>query len=269
MMALSVPVLAGVISAPTALATPLNLAYGDFVNSVAFDALYQTRSPLGGPPNGSTYDAATLGINVDTRITSVNVDPGSITKDLVVPIGFGVTFRLDARLSSHITIPLGAPLIFVNATFVSKGGPIDWSMEQAQGGLGTLVNGTFNTPLVLAGLVNVNSGKFTVNQLLSGANLAITNGDTDLIAALHGTMRFQPQTVFNFAPGVNALGGDLNLFNDNFTFALSGTIHHRFPTSWPVDGRVPYVPETGTGALLGFGLLGALALARRGYGRQT
>ena len=90
MAALWVSIGVGVSSAPTASATPLNLAFGDFVNSMAFDAIYQTRGPVGGPPNGATYDTATGGLDIDTRITSVTVDPA-----VVAPSGRQRSSALD------------------------------------------------------------------------------------------------------------------------------------------------------------------------------
>lgn len=248
----------GLLVAPSALATPLDLGAGDLVQSMQFDAFYQTEPPLGGPPNGGTYTyLPTKDLAMDGRVTSVTVNPGSITKGLVVP-DLNVKFHLDARLSSFSFIPLGGPLFFANSTFISNGGGIDWFMTQ--GTLANVIlNGTFAAPLTISGVINIGTGALTVNTLLSGTNLSIVNGNPDLVAALGGTganaILELKQAIFNFVPGLNVLGLDLNLFNSDFTFAASGQIT-------PL-ANAPFVPEPGTALMLGAGLVGLLAVGRR------
>ena len=126
--------LAGILVAIPAWATPLNLAPGDQVLFMAFDAFYQNGAPLGGPPDGGTYDKFTQGLDMDGRITSVTVDPGTVTKPLVPS---NVTFTLSGSLSSWLAIPLTNTTAFMTSNFVGSGG-IHWSVEQF--GLGAATN---------------------------------------------------------------------------------------------------------------------------------
>jgi hypothetical protein len=251
--------LAGMVLSTAALATPLNLAAGDEVLFMAFDAFYQTEPPPGSPPNGGTYDRSTQGLDVDGRISSVTVDPGTVTKGLVAPTDFGVTFTLTGSLSSWAAIPLTNTTAFLQSNFVGSGA-IHWSVNQA--GLGTILNGTLFTPLTISGVLDLGSGNITVNQLLSGANLAIVGGDPDLVAALGGGAAILEldSAIFNFVPGLPVIGADLNLFNDNFTFAASGTITPKT--------NAPFVPEPATALLFAGGLLGLLAAGRRMRGAR-
>ncbi len=198
---------------------------------------------------------------MDGRITGVTVEPGGAgdTHSLVSPTDFNVEFRLDATLLNHISFPLGGSQIFVNATFVGQGGPVDWSVTQITQG-NVILNGVLNTPLVVAGVINIAAPlNVQIDQVISGANLAITGGDADLVNALgglgNGAVLELRQVLFNFVPGLNVIGADVNLFNDNFTFAASGTITPKV--------NAPFVPEPATAMMLGVGLIGLLAAGRR------
>jgi len=226
---------------------------------MAFDAFYQTEAPLGGPPDGGTFDKNTLDLGMDGRITSVTVDPGSVSKGLVTPTDFDVEFRLDARLLSQTVIPFSANVIFLTSTFVTQGGAHDWFVTQT--GLGTILNGVLNTPLTISGVVNllVAPNNVTVDELVSGSNLTITGGDPDLVNALggagNGAVLELRQVIFNFMPSLINLAADLNVFNTNFTFAASGTITPKT--------NAPFVPEPASALMLGMGLIGLLAAGRR------
>jgi hypothetical protein len=266
--------LAAIVVANPAWATPLNLAPGDEVLFLDFDAFYQTEVADGLPPDGGTYDKNTLDMGMDGRITGVTVDPGGIgdTSSLVSPTDFNVEFRIDARFLSQIVAPLGGSLIFVNATFMTQGGPIDWSMTQVTQA-NVILNGILNTPLVVAGVIDLNApASIAVDELVSGSNLEITGGDPDLVNALggagNGAVLELRSVLFNFVPGLAAIGADLStcpffvptnaacgIFNDNFTFAASGTITPKT--------NAPFVPEPASALLLGAGLIGLLAAGRR------
>jgi hypothetical protein len=242
-------------------ATPLNLSPGDEVLFLDFDAFYQTEAPVGGPPDGGTFDKTTLDMGMDGRITGVTVDPGGVgdTSSLVSPTDFNVEFRLDATLQSHISVPLGGNLLFVNAIFVSTGAAIDWSVTQVTQA-NVILNGILNTPLVVAGVIDLAApANIVVDELISGSNLEITGGDPDLVAALggagNGAVLELRSVLFNFMPGLGTIGADSNLFNDNFTFAASGTITPKT--------NAPFVPEPASALLLGAGLIGLLAAGRR------
>jgi hypothetical protein len=146
----------------------------------------------------------------------VTVDPGGIgdTSSLVSPTDFNVEFRIDARFLSQIVAPLGGSLIFVNATFMTQGGPIDWSMTQLTQA-NVILNGILNTPLVVAGVIDLNApASIAVDELVSGSNLEITGGDPDLVNALggagNGAVLELRSVLFNFVPGLAAIGADLS-----------------------------------------------------------
>jgi hypothetical protein len=197
----------------------------------------------------------------DGAIDSVTVNGGTpVTNPLT-----NVDFQLLADFTVQNIFPFGGNQIFLVASFSPTGGT-DFTITQT--GEGTILEGNLTSTLFISGILDImtmalNTGP-GAQALVLGANIAVTGGDPNLVAALGGggtnyAILEVTGGVFNFVPNATVLlnlpGGPYNMFDDNFTFAASGTIT-------PLANS-PFVPEPATALLLGSGLLGMLAIGRR------
>ncbi len=237
--------LAGALLAAPAAATPLGLQVGDEIDFVDIDALKAI------PGDGGSYDAGTGISSADGRVTSVSLKAGSPSFPTLLQSG--VDFHFDALFLSQTVTPIGGAKVFVNAIFVNPGGGPSYTVIQNGN---TILEGNFLSNLFVSGVLNTADFSLTPS-LTAGVNLSMTGGDPQLIASLGGAgaILLEISTVFNFAPNLAVLANNGNIFDDDHTFAISGIIR--------TTNTVGFVPEPSTAVLLGGGLLGLLAAARR------
>lgn len=222
-------------------AAPLGLLPGDLIDQLEWS----------NDNSGGAFSTGSPGtIDVDGDIQSVTVN--SVTTNTLGD----VTFTIDFDLQSHGVFPLGGNQVaaIVNLVGSSAITP-DFTVSDTSG---VILEGNLAGVLSLAAFgVNVlNPG----NPSLDGSvGIVITGGDTSLVAALGGlggtgTLDFAGG-IFNFAPGLSTILGDLNLASSNYTFSGSGII--------TPDNAAPFVPEPSTALLLGGGLIGLIGVSRR------
>ncbi len=239
--------LAGVLLAPGALASPLGLAVGDQVSVIEVDALY-----VDGNGGAYTWNGADGAVTGDGDVTSIALSAGPSLPGPLIQTD--VTFHFDGDFDFQTVIPQGGSKYFIQANFVTPTPGPAFSMSQT--GLGTILEGDFNIPLTLSGTVNLAETSFT---LTTATNIQTTGGHAQLIDALGGiggiAVLSLTTSAFNFLPGLNIISADGNFFNDNVTFAMTGTIT-------PATSS-PFVPEPSTAIMLAAGLLGLVAAGRR------
>lgn len=237
---------AAFLLAPTAgLGAPLNLAPGDVVSVVEWDALKSNG-------DGGSYDEATGDADVDGNVPSVTVQ-NSVTKTIS-----NTSFELDATLDSvDITPNFGGQsnLVFVVGNFTGVGGP---DLEVGDG-TGTILTADLTTDLQIGGVVDLNNLANVDTSQLQATDIQITGGDTDLVNALGSTGTLELQgTLSEFDPTIQQLitgDGDNDPFDTSFSFSAGGIVTPTSPSA--------FVPEPGTALLLASGLAGLGFAARR------
>lgn len=240
---LSLAVAFALIASP-ALATPLGLNPGDVVEQLEW------ASVAGGSFTTGSPGAA----NVSGDIQSVTIQPA------VTSLLSGVTFTLDLDLASHFAIPIGGSFVAAGANFVGSSSVTpDFTISD---NTGIILQGNLTTSLILA---NPSLNLLDANPtFVGGANIIITGGDSNLVAALGGvsaTGEIQlTGGIYGFSPTLASLLGDLNAFNENFTFSGDGII--------VPDSSSPFAPEPSTALLLAGGMLGLVGVSRRARRRS-
>jgi len=223
-------------------AAPLGLEVGDVIEQLEW-----SNDNSGGVFSSGSAD-------IDGVIESVTINP-SVTSLLS-----DVTFTLDLDLSSQAVFPLFGNFVNATSTFVGSSSITpDFTVSDNSG---IILQGNLSTSLLLSGIVDVaNPGN---PSFIGDANIVITGGDPNLVAALGGLNGTGVLEISggltNFSPGLGVLLDDLNAFNSNFTFSGDGII--------TPDATSPFVPEPSTALLVAGGLLGLLGVSRRAQRRR-
>jgi hypothetical protein len=227
--------LAALLAAGASEAAPFGLTPGETITSLEIESIGGT----------SGYTAGTKTLAGTGDVTAVNTDMGILTPPTV-------TWDFSSILSSQNNT-YTAPFLSGQAYFQTTGGT-DFAIQE--GGVNVLT-GVFVGNLVVSGTINVSGGPDLPVSAIG--RVQFTGGTSSLLAALGGmggqANVILQSTVTSFSPSLTSLASDLNVYNSDFTFELSGTLKPLNPA--------PFVPEPSTAVLLASGLLGLLAVSRR------
>ncbi len=224
-------------------ATPLGLSPGDLITSIEIDAL----KTGGNPGDGAFYDASSGLLDGQGRINSLQTNPsGTLVQS-------NATYVFTALFDSE-SLVLNPPFADAAAILVSPGLQPDFVVME---GLSTILFGNFVGNLVVSGEINLaNPGPQSLSAI---GRVQFTGGATNLLTALGGVGGsanvLLSVTVGDFAPPLNVLAGDGEVWNSDFSVSLSGQLIPLNPA--------PFVPEPSTALLFGAGLLGLMAISRR------